>query len=64
MTQNIDAAGAGTATLYGYDPSQVWIVRRRDFRMIKDPFTTAERGVTRFVLEGRFGVHFPRPSTI
>jgi HK97 family phage major capsid protein len=63
-TENVDALGAGTAAVYGYDPSQVWIVRRRQFRMIADPFSKAEQGIVRFVLEGRFGVAFPQPSAI
>ena len=62
--ERLRAAGAGTATVYGYDPAQVWVVRRRDFRLIRDPFTKAEQGLTRFVLEGRFGVAFPQPSAI
>lgn len=64
ITSNIDAAGAGTATVYGYDPDLVWVIRRRDFRMIRDPFSKPEQGITRFILEGRFGVHFPQPSSV
>jgi len=64
VTNNIDALGAGTANMFGFNPQQCWIVRRRQFRMIRDPFTYAEMGKTRLILEGRYSFHVPRPSTV
>ena len=61
--RDVIVAKGGADRIYGYRPEDVWIVRRRDFRMIRDPFSKAEQGVTRFILEGRFGVHFPIPNT-
>ena len=31
--------------------------------MIVDPYSEAEQGLVRFVLEGRFGVAFPQPAS-
>jgi HK97 family phage major capsid protein len=64
VTSNISTTGSTATKVFGYDPAQVWLVRRRDFQLTVDPFSKAEQGITRLVLEGRFGLAFPQPKAV
>ena len=32
--------------------------------LVADPYSKAEQGLVRFILEGRFGVAFPQPCSV